>query len=324
MADALVATGLRLAVVNVRLASRSGKSKGAGTLKTVDQIQASSSIQTRIGFALVDVDLALDSRETRHTHTPERSRIVQTASLILARMTFALIHIRLATRTSESLRTVTRKRSRSVHTNPVMLTRRSLVTFIDVLRTVNSLVSRSTRTRKRSIYRTRITQRVRMARIRCARIIQMAQQSRFAGRTTTIEAAYSIDARRTIKARGVHTVVNVLAAIRSRPAVNADTRIASVRIRASGAVLADGRSHGAFIDIVLAVFANVVAGALAAIGVDSVDACAAVLAEMSGTVVDVVLAVGALESWKGGNEYEMISKYFQVQFKYLILLNYQK
>lgn len=297
MADAFVAARLGLAVVEVDLASGTGETQRTCALDVIDQIRTRATVQTRIRLALVDVDLTLNARESRHTNTPERPRIVQAAAVVLARMTLALVHVRLASRPSESLRTVARKRSRCVHTNAVVFARRSLVALVNVLRTIDALVAGRTRTRKRSVDRARIAQCIRMARIRCARIVQVTQQTRFPGRTPTIETAHAIQARRPIEAGRVHAVVDVLATVRSRPAVHADARIAAVRVRARRPILADGRTHRALVHIVLAVFAHVIVGALAAIGVDGVHAGAAVLAEMTGTVVDVLLAVGALESW---------------------------
>lgn len=138
-----------------------------------------------------------------------------------------------------------------------------------------------------------------MARVRRARIVEMAEQSRFAGCAPTVETAHAIDARGTVETRRVHTVVDVLAAVRSRPSVDTDARVPTVRVRASGTVLAHGRTHRTLVHVVFAVFAHIVRWTFAAVRIDGVHAGATVLAEMAGTVVDVLLAVHALEAcWK--------------------------
>lgn len=217
-------------------------------------------------------------------------------------MALALVHVRLAARPREALRTVARKRAGRVHADAVVLARRSLLALVNVLRAVDALVPGRARARERAVDRTGVAQGVRVARIRRARIVQMAQQPRFALGAATVEAAHAIDAGGPIEAGRVHAVVDVLAAIGARPAVDADARVAAVRVRARGAVLADGRPGGALVHVVLAVLAEVVGAALAAVRVDAVHAGAAVLAQVAGTVVDVLLAVGALEACGRGRD----------------------
>lgn len=89
-------------------------------------------------------------------------------------MAFAFVHVRLAPWSRESLRTIASKRTRRVHTDSVMLTRRTLIALVNILRAVDTLVTGCTRACERSIYRTRVTDSVRMTRIRRARIVQMA------------------------------------------------------------------------------------------------------------------------------------------------------
>lgn len=211
-------------------------------------------------------------------------------------MALTFVDVRLAPRPRKTLRTVARKRAGRIHADPVMLARRPLLAFVNVLGAVDALVTGRTRTRERPIDRARVAQRVRMARIRCARIVQMAQQSGFTLRAATVETSDTIDARRPIEARRIHAVVNVLAAIVARPAVDANARIAARRVRARRPVLAHRRPGGALVDVRFAMFAHVVGAALAAVRIDAIDAGAAVLAQMAGTVVDVLLAVGTLEA----------------------------
>lgn len=90
-------------------------------------------------------------------------------------MTFAFVDICLTAWSRKSLRTIARKRTRCIHTNAVMFTWRTLIAFVNVHRTIDALVTGRTRTRKRSVNRTGVTDRIMMARIRCTCIVQMAQ-----------------------------------------------------------------------------------------------------------------------------------------------------
>lgn len=117
-----------------------------------------------------------------------------------------------------------------------------------------------------------------MTGIRGASILQMAQQTRFARRTMAIEASHAIDTGCTVETGRVHTIVDVDAAIRSRPAIDTNTRITAHCIRTGCTILANGRTCGTFVDVNFAIFAGVILGALATIGIYTVDAFAAVLA----------------------------------------------
>lgn len=103
-------------------------------------------------------------------------------------------------------------------------------------------------------------------------------------------------ARGAIEAGGSGAVVDVLRAIGSGPAVDADARVAAVRVGAGGAVLADGRPQGALVDILVAVRTGERRRTLARVAVDAVDAHGAVLAPVTRTVVGVLLAVDSRET----------------------------
>lgn len=157
-------------------------------------------------------------------------------------MRLALIHVCLAPGSRKPLRTVTNERSRCIYTNSVMFTRWSLLTLINVLGTISSFVSGRTRTRKRPIYRTRITNGVRMTRIWRTRVVQMTQKSRFTWRTITPKTTDTIDTRGTVKTRRIRTIINILVAIGTCPAINTNAWIAAVSVGASSTVLTNWRS----------------------------------------------------------------------------------
>lgn len=92
------------------------------------------------------------------------------------------------------------------------------------------------------------------------------------------------------------TVVDILGTVSTRPAVDADAGVAADRISASGAVVTDARSNAALVHVDFAQFAGVGGRASAPVPIDVVDAGSAVLAQMSGTVVDIFLAVFTSET----------------------------
>lgn len=134
--------------------------------------------------------------------------------------------------------------------------------------------------------------------IRCARIVQMAQQSRFAGRTATIETADAIDAGGSIETSRIDAIVNVDTAIGARPTVHTNARVAAMSVGACGSVLTHGRTQRTFVHIILTEFSIVIAGTFAAVRVHRIDACATVLALIARAIVDVFFTVNTLETCK--------------------------
>lgn len=61
-----------------------------------------------------------------------------------------------------------------------------------------------------------------MARIAGTRVVQVAQQSCFAGGALAVEGADSVVARGTVEARGHGAIVDVFRAVSARPAVHTD------------------------------------------------------------------------------------------------------
>lgn len=172
-----------------------------------------------------------------------------------------------------------------------------MITLVDVLGAVDPLVAHRARARERPVDRTGVTDGIRVARIGSARVVQVAQQSRLAGRTPAVEAADAVDTGRPVEAGRVHAVVDVVAAVRTVPAVHADAVVAAVGVGAGRAVLADRRLLDALVHVRLAVLAVEARRTLAVIGVDPVHAGAPVLAHIARAVVDVLLAVFTLEAW---------------------------
>lgn len=113
---------------------------------------------------------------TRHANTAEGAWIVQAGAIILARVRLTLIHIGLTAWSRETLRAVAGKRARCVHAVPIMFAWRPLFTLVDVLTAVDSLVAAGARACIGAIDGASVTDRICMARIGRAGVIQMAQQ----------------------------------------------------------------------------------------------------------------------------------------------------
>ena len=114
---------------------------------------------------------------TWHADATKGAWIIQAGTIILAWVWLALIHICLTAWPCEALCAVTCKRARRVDTDAIMLTWRSLFTLVYVLTAVHPLVTTSTGASVRAVDGACVADRIGMAWVWCAGIIQMAQQS---------------------------------------------------------------------------------------------------------------------------------------------------
>lgn len=214
---------------------------------------------------------------TWHANASKCARVVQAASIILARMAFAFVDIRFAARPGKPLRAIACKRTGRIDAFAVVFARRALHAFVDVFGAIDAFVAGRTRARVRAIHRTRVANSVRVAWIRGARVVQMAQQTRFARNAAADEAADAIDARGPIETGRVRTIVDIDAAIGSGPAVHTNARVSADRIRARRPILADRWSRQALVDVTLTVFAREIRSTFATIRVHIVNAFATIL-----------------------------------------------
>lgn len=239
---------------------------------------------------------------TRHADAAEGPRIVEAAAVVLARVALALVDVRLAAWPGEALRAVAGEGAGRVDALAVVFAGRALVALVDVFGAVHALVAGGAGAGVGAVDGAGVADCVRVAWVRGAGVVQVAQQARFAGAAAADEAADAVDAGRPVEACRVRAVVLVDAAVGTDPAVHANARVPAEGVRARGAVLTDRRPRQALVHIVLAVLARVVAAAGTPVRVDPVDALAAVLAQVARTVVDVLLAVDALESYPKQND----------------------
>lgn len=137
-----------------------------------------------------------------------------------------------------------------------------------------------------------------MAWVADACIIKVAQQTCAPMGTLAEEGGDAIVASSTVVTSGARTVVDVLAAVISRPSVDADAVIAAVGVVACSSILASVWHQLALVHILSAVLTCEMRRALAVVGVHSIHAHAPVLAVVTRTVIDVVLTVWPVKSWQ--------------------------
>lgn len=179
---------------------------------------------------------------TRHTNATKSTGIVETAAVILAGMGLAFVDIGLTARSREALWAVAHKWAGRVDAQSVVLTRWALLALVYVFRTVDALEAGGAGARKGTIDGAGVANGVRVTRIWGARVVQVTQEARFAGRTATMKAADTIYACSAVKARRIDAIVNVDGAIGTGPAIDTNTRVAAVRIGTRGAILTNWRS----------------------------------------------------------------------------------
>ena len=145
----------------------------------------------------------------------------------------------------------------------------------------------------------RVAPRALVARVPGALVLQVAEQAGLARRALALVAPHLVVARAAVLTRTVHALVAVLFAVAALVAVDADALVAALGVLAGAVVLA-GLRDGALVQVDSAVLAGPGGGAAAGVGGDSVLAEAAVLAEVAGAIVEVLLAVTTGETWGGG------------------------
>lgn len=135
-----------------------------------------------------------------------------------------------------------------------------------------------------------------VARVRCAGVVQVAQEAGLVGWALADVRGHSVVASSAILARVLRAIVDVDLAIVAFVAVDADARVASLCVGARGPVLADIRPRGALVHILGAIASAVLVRTVTGIGVDPVHAFAPILAEVTIAVVHIDLAAGSGET----------------------------
>ena len=124
----------------------------------------------------------------------------------------------------------------------------------------------------------------------------MTQETSLARGTLAMVVGNAVDAGAAVQARVLRAVVHILLALGPGVAIDTNAGVPALVVSASCTVLADVRVHFALVDILGAVLACVLSGAVAGVGGDAVHAPAAILTQVIAAVIDVHLAPVTLEA----------------------------
>lgn len=139
-----------------------------------------------------------------------------------------------------------------------------------------------------------------LTRVANAGVLQLAQQSCAARQALAVKGSHAVMAGGALMARGAGAVVDVLAAVVTRPAVHTHALVAAVGVVTCSAILAGVGHQLALIDIFGAELTCKFWFALAVIGVDSIYTRPSILALMTWTVINVEVAVFPIKTWHTG------------------------
>lgn len=136
------------------------------------------------------------------------------------------------------------------------------------------------------------------ARVTDAGVVSVAKQTCLSVGAEADERGNAVDAGGARRARGCGAIVDVFRAVGSAPAVYTHTHVAAKQVAAGPSVLASVWLQATLIHILCTVLTGPLWRALAVVGVDSVHTGSSVGTLMTGAVVDVVLTVSPVETWK--------------------------
>lgn len=126
----------------------------------------------------------------------------------------------------------------------------------------------------------------------------MAQQTRLSNWALAEKGCDTIVAGGAVEANGYGTVVNVLAAVISSPAVHANAGMAANGVEARAPVMAGVGLHETLVDIFSAVLPCPFGWTLAVVGIDSIHTNSSIHALVPWTVIHIILAVVSLKTWQ--------------------------
>lgn len=133
-----------------------------------------------------------------------------------------------------------------------------------------------------------------------AGIIQLTEQSCAPRRTFTDKRRHPVMTGGPFVAGSTGTVINILTAVIPSPAINTHTLITAVSVVTRAAILACIWHQQTFINIVCALLACKFRFTLTVVGVNTIHTGSSILASMTRTVVNVVVAVFSSKTWNTG------------------------
>lgn len=124
-----------------------------------------------------------------------------------------------------------------------------------------------------------------------AGVVQLAQKSCASMGAFAVERSYTVMTGGSVVACSTCAVIDVLTAIVSSPAVHTHTLVAAISVVARAAILAGVWHQLALINVLCAELTCKFRFTLAVVGVDSIHTRSSILALMTRTVINVVVAV---------------------------------
>lgn len=237
--------------------------------------------------------------KSRHADAGVVPDAIQTCAIVLAGARSTLVNILFAARPSVAPNTVTGEGAISVHTQTSVLARvgtNAAFVSVDVARAAN--ITGWAVTVEHATDGVGVTLRALSTGITDTRVVSMAQQTCLSMRADTDERGNAVDACGAMAASSCSTVIDVFRAVGATPAVNAHADVATDQVAACASVLASVWLQTTLVHIFCAVLASPLWGALTVVGVDSVHTGSSIGTLMAWAVINVVLTVGPIETWK--------------------------
>lgn len=176
-----------------------------------------------------------------------------------------------------------------------MLAGKALLALVDVLRAVDALVSRRTRTDVAAVDGGGVAHGSGMAWVAGTRVVEVTQQPSLARRALAQEGSHAVYAGGTVEASRPGAVVDILGTVVSRPPVDTDAGEPSVGVGARRSILTYGRSDSTLVHVLRAEGTREGRGTCTCVRVDPVHASGSVLTLVVVAVVDVHLTVATGE-----------------------------
>lgn len=200
----------------------------AGTAKAIDTILADTTIDTRAALTFIYVHLAVGPCEACHTDAGELANSVKTCGLVAAGPRQTLVDIGLTARSRVATATLTQEGALCVHTpTQVFAGVGTNGALIHILVTCPSSEAGWTGADGPTTHRVGVTDSILMAGVANTCVVQMTQEACLAHRAGTVERGHTVMAGGPMEAYSRSTVINILTAALTRPAIDTDTAVAT-------------------------------------------------------------------------------------------------
>lgn len=296
-----ILAGRTCTLIDVNLTHGACKAWLTGACETINHVSTDAIIHTGVALTVVYVNFTVGSHVSWHTDAGELSDSIQTSGIILAGHGQTFINVYFTPRSCISTTALTLERAFCVHTLPEMLTGVcSNGALIHVLVTGSSHKASGTGADGPTVQRVSVTHRTFVTGVTDTGIIQMTQQTCLSNRALAEERGHSVMACGSIKTNCGCTVIDVLSAVVSSPAIHTHTGMSSNDVEAGATIVTCVRLHQAFIDVLSTILSCPFWRTLTVVGVDAINTFASVHTLMARTVVHIILTVVPLKARQTG------------------------